>query len=136
MSLFDDHGPPGVADGTPRPLARTTDPDTSRDAAEAIHEREGGRGALRPGTQKAILLGVYGATGEALADFEAAARCDLYRAHVCYWHRVGDLVDDGYLVDTGQRRRNPDTGKDRRVLRITAEGRRALTRLTTPTTKE
>ncbi len=61
-----------------------------------------------------------------MADYEAADGCDLHRAGVCYWHRVGDLLAAGYLEDTGKVRVYPYSGKERRVLRITAAGRAAL----------
>jgi hypothetical protein len=109
------------------PPARSTDPDTSRAAAVAIVEAEG---VLRPGTQCARLLAVFAdAPDGGYADFEAAERAGLYRAHVCYWHRVGDLVRAGLIDDTGERRRNPDTNKERRVAAITAAGRAEAARL-------
>lgn len=100
--------------------ARRTDPDTSQEAAEAVLAREATFG---PRSHQARLLAVYQAADVPLADFEAAKVADLYRPGVCYWHRVGDLNAAGLLVDTGERRLNPDTGRRRRVLALTETGR-------------
>lgn len=104
-------------------LARITDPATSRQAATSIRDREGD--TIRPGTHRAAMLDAYVHAPAGLADHEAAQVAGLYRAHVCYWHRATDLLHLGYLEETGRTVVNPDTGRARRVLRITERGRAA-----------
>lgn len=124
-TLFDEHN-------QPTPLARATDPTTSHLAATHITQREGTPGTpIKPGTHKARMLNAY-AQGHPLADHEAAQHADLYRAHICYWHRATDLLTDGYITPTGETRTNPDTGKQRRVCIITPKGIDAHQQLTNP----
>ena len=101
-------------------LARITDPPTSHRAGRSIRDREGD--TIRPGTHRAAMLAAYAAAPDGLADHEAAQVAGLYRAHVCYWHRATDLLHLGSLEETGRTVVNPDTGRARRVLRITATG--------------
>jgi hypothetical protein len=101
-------------------LARLDDPPTSHRAAASVRDREGD--TIRPGTHRALMLGAYVHAADGLADHQAAQACGLYRAHVCYWHRATDLLHLGYLEETGRTVVNADTGRARRVLRITAAG--------------
>ena len=117
------------ANGEPTHLARRHDPETSHAAAKAIDAREGTGRRLNPTSQKAGLLDAFVTADRPLADFEAAKIAGLYRAHVNYWHRVGDLLADGLLDDTGDTLVNPDTGKARRVCVINEAGRSEHRRL-------
>ena len=119
---FEGFPPPGDS----KKLVRRTDPPTARRAAEDTAKREGC--VLIPGSHRARMLEAY-SSGKHMTDWEAAELCDLNRPGVCYWHRAGDLLAAGYLEDTGETRVNPDTGKARRVMVITASGSAALARL-------
>ena len=120
---FEGFPPPG---DPAKKLVRRTDPPTAKRAAEDTAAREGC--VLTPGSHRARILEAY-SNGQHMTDWEAAELCDLKRPGVCYWHRAGDLLAVGYLEDTGETRVNPDTGKARRVMVITASGIAALARL-------
>lgn len=117
---------PNLFDPDINPLARSTDPDTSHDAAKHIKQREHNSTGINPNSQCAALLAALHTLRRG-ADFQLAQHAThngrtLYRAHVCYWHRVTDLITHGYATDTGERIINPDTGKARRIVAITPKG--------------
>lgn len=95
--------------------ARTTDPDTSHEAARRISKP-------RAGTIRAKLLSQfaqsfpYGLTGELAATMAGYGPGD------GAWRRVSDLIRDALLEDTGQRV-DGWHGRPVRVLRITEAGR-------------
>lgn len=103
-----------VTDTDPAKLARTDGPETSKRAAKG----------LRTGSQKSLLLATYVGQTDGLTDEEAAVRAGLAdRRGCCWWHRCGDLRDDGLVMDTGQTRAG-SSGEERMVCVITEEGTR------------
>lgn len=92
------------------PLARTSDPATSHQAAASVR--------LRTGSQKWRLLEAFFAGGPAIAE-QAARRANLLRAG--YWKRVSELLADGLIYDTGETALST-AGEACRVYRITADG--------------
>jgi leucyl aminopeptidase (aminopeptidase T) len=108
LSIFDE----------PPPLARRTDPATSKAGARDV--------TMRAGSQCAQLLRAYAeadARGIGLTRYEAGQVTGLAARGACYWHRVGDLEREGLVADTGETRVMP-TGSAQAVVRITDEGRR------------
>lgn len=93
---------------------RTTDPDTSREAAPKFKN-------LRPVHFQ--LLGAFVRYGDLTAD-EAGEICGLIDNRSCYWKRVSELVSIGYLIDTGDRR-NGLAGKPQSVRALSGLGRDA-----------
>lgn len=93
---------------------RTTDPDTSRDAAPKFKN-------LRQVHFQ--LLGAFIRYGDLTAD-EAGEICGLVNNRSCYWKRVSELVSIGYLVDTGERR-NGLAGKPQSVRGLSRLGKDA-----------
>lgn len=78
-------------------FARTTDPDTSHEAARKLNTR----------TQKDMLMRAYHKAGEyGLTDEEAGVVARLYRTGSCHWHRSSDLAREGRIVNTPIRRMN------------------------------
>jgi hypothetical protein len=113
---------PRAADNGAREHARSTDPSTSKRAAQGRDKNS----TVGRGTQKHTLLDTYGLLGPMTADeaCEAAATTNgaqLLRA----WRRVYDLLNGGFLADTGDERPSRQ-GRAQRVLKITAKGDRAL----------
>lgn len=95
------------------PKARTTDPDTSHRAARQVRRKAG--------TAKMQLLAAHASRPDGLTDREAAELAGLdLRSE--YATRCSELRRAGLLRDTDERRPDPDTGTDRMVRRITAEG--------------
>jgi predicted HTH transcriptional regulator len=76
-------------------LARNTDPDTSKYAAESA--------ATRAKRHKRITLTAIIENGPSTSE-EIAAMTSL--THAQAWRRVSDLKNDGKIFDTGVRRRN------------------------------
>ena len=88
--------------------ARTNDPDTSHDAADAA------RGLAKH--HKAIIVDVL--VFEGLTSAEISERCGL-----TYWQvtrRVSDLKHDGAVIDSGERRLTPN-GRKACVWRLVAD---------------
>jgi len=90
--------------------ARRTDPDTSHDAAESV-----GNVTARQVAVLRLFLRDYNAAGmtdmELIEAYEVAARLDprLFpeQSHSGLRTRRSELVHNGFVVDTGQRRRLP-----------------------------
>ena len=99
---------PGLA---PWP-ARSTDPATSHRGAVDV--------VPRANSQRRRLLAVYWRTHEPLLDIEAASMASLGRRS-CYWKRVSELVDGGFLHVVGERL-DPGTGSMARECAITQKG--------------
>ena len=97
---------------------RSTDPETSRKAAESTQEQ------IKRGTQRHRLLYEY-AQAKDLTDEEAGMRSGLHMARACYWKRCGELRDLGLIRDVGYTRKS-FVGHDVMVCGITAEGVRTL----------
>ena len=77
--------------------ARTTDPDTSHEAAAKLSTL----------TQKNLLMRAYKKAGEkGLTDEEAGINAGLYRSGSCHWHRSTDLAAEGRILNTPLRRMN------------------------------
>lgn len=95
------------------PKARTTDPETSHRAARQVQRKSG--------TAKSKLLAAHLSRRDGLTDREAAELAGLdLRSE--YATRCSELVRAGLLIDTDDRRPDPDTGTDRMVRRITLLG--------------
>lgn len=97
----------------PRKHARTTDPDTSQAAARRLSDAR---------TQMRRLLAAY--------LYAGASTCEESAAYAGYQHeratkRVSDLLRDGFIEDTGERRRGT-SGRLQMICRITDKGRKAL----------
>lgn len=86
--------------------ARSGDPDTSKDAAKRKSDIKAMRNRL-------LSQFVYGAwlTAEEASDAAGYTPAD------GAWKRVSDLLGDGLLVDTGERRKGR-SGRAQRVLRL------------------
>ena len=94
--------------------ARSTDPDTSHEAAEGSQGREDlGVTVLRALEE----TGPDGMT----SDEVAMALGILDQPYLCWWRRITDLIDNGMAADTGNRRPGL-SGRRQRVVAITAKG--------------
>lgn len=85
---LDDLGPP---------RARTSDPDTSHEAARYTEPRAN--------TNRALALRVLREHPDGLTDFELAELTGLQQTSI--GKRRGELRDGGFVRDTGRRRRAP-----------------------------
>ena len=100
------------------PLFRSSDPATSRKAAEQV--------APRAGSQMARLLAHYGAAVLGLTDDQAGQKvAENSGAIAGYWKRCADLRRLGYIIDTGTTR-DSNQGCQAMVCAITAKGQEAL----------
>jgi len=100
------------------PLFRSTDPATSRKAAEQV--------APRRGSQMARLLTQYGSAVLGLTDDQAGQRVAENSGVIPgYWKRCADLRRLGYIIDTGTTRVT-NSGSMGMVCAITAKGQEAL----------
>lgn len=107
LDIFD-----AIADAERR-LARGKDPATSKKGARDVRPRLGG--------QMALLLAAFVEHGP-MTSFEAGERTGLAaKPGCCYWHRVSDLADRGYVERTGVERVMP-TGSAQAEYRVTAAG--------------
>ena len=100
------------------PLFRSSDPATSRKAAEQV--------APRRGSQMARLLACYGQAVLGLTDDQAGQKvAEISSIIPGYWKRCADLRRLGYIIDTGATRPT-NSGSLGMVCAITAKGQEAL----------
>ena len=100
------------------PLFRSSDPSTSRKAAEQV--------APRRGSQMARLLACYGSAVLGLTDDQAGQKVAENSGVIPgYWKRCADLRRLGYIIDTGATR-DSNQGCAAMVCAITAKGQEAL----------
>jgi len=97
---------------TPEKLHRTEDPWTSRAAARQ----------LKANTMRRYLLLAFAVIPRTAEEAAGAAG---YTPADGAWKRVSDLLNLGLIEDTGETR-TASSGRQQRVLRITAKGREAL----------
>ena len=105
-------------------LARSSDPQTSKDAAKAMR--------IRSASQKAALLREYADPAifnAGLTDEEAGRLSGLDRQGAGYWKRCSELRKAGYIVKTGDVRQG-STGMAQDVCVITQAGLAALSQAT------
>lgn len=80
---------------------------------------------VRAGSQRWELLRQYvehgPLTNEQAGDLSGLSE----KKGCCYWKRCGELLDYGYLEDTGEERRS-QAGEMQRVCRATAKGRQTI----------
>ena len=120
---YDHPGELDEDDDGAREHARTTDPSTSQRAAKG----HGANATVRRGSQKHKLLIVFKVEGPLTADEACETAASEHGAKMLRaWRRVSDLINGGFLEDTG-RERNSRVGRPQRVLRITNRGEAALT---------
>jgi hypothetical protein len=98
--------------------ARSTDPDTSHEAAAASP-------GLRAADRRKVLL-IHASYPMGLTDFELAALAA--RQQTSFGKRRGELRDAGYIVDSSLRRPAP-SGASAIVWQITEAGRALARRL-------
>lgn len=98
----------------PAPVAppRHGDPVTSHQAYKR----------LKPEAQQAVMLRGYYRLGDDGGTADEALEASGGYAGRAYWHRSTDLRDGGFIEDTDDVRRNPDTGMPNQVRVITARG--------------
>lgn len=94
---------------------RTTDPDTSRQAA---YDQQNNSRANR---RKALRFYYESDREDGWAAFEFEAAVPEGYAGSCYWKRLSELRDMGYIAEVG-RRTNPATKQPQIVNRITGLG--------------
>lgn len=99
-------------------------PSTSATAAERVRRREGGDIAtFTAKSQKAKLLHAYAGhtdpRGMHAGEARVAAGLSL---RSCFWKRVSELAQVGYIEPTGEERMDRDSGSDRIVYRVTGAG--------------
>ena len=100
------------------PLFRSSDPTTSRKAAEQV--------APRRGSQMARLLACYGQAVLGLTDDQAGQKVAENSGVIPgYWKRCADLRRLGYIIDTGATR-DSNQGCAAMVCAITTKGQEAL----------
>ncbi len=104
----------------PEPLARRTDPATSRKAAD--------RTPIRATSQNARLLAIYAVVDNATDDEAAQAAGLLTKPGCCWWHRCSDLRKLCMIEPDGTRI-SKLTGEERMTCRITPQGRQLAQQL-------
>ena len=104
----------------PLPMVRNTDPVTSHKAAKSA--------LPRTSSQEIRLLSAYRSHRDMTADEAGVATGLSEKAGCCYWHRVSDLIKEGYIEPTGETR-PARSGEQQRVNRITQSGRDLLQKL-------
>ena len=99
------------------PAVRSTDPDTSREAAVRTPGRN---------SQLVLLLRCYYVHTEGLTNEEAGDRSGLSsNVTTCYWKRCSELAKLGYTAPTGEKRPSR-AGRMQRVHAITEAGEKFL----------
>lgn len=97
----------------PKTMARSDDPVTSKLAAMRVSKRSP--------SQQVLLLQMFG-DGRELTDEEAGDLSGLSKKpKCCYWKRLSELRQGGYIEDTG-RTKASSVDEQQRVCRITAKG--------------
>lgn len=97
----------------PKTMARAADPATSKLAALSVSKRS-------PSQQVILLLAYRDAE---LIDEEAGDATNLSKKpKCCYWKRLSELRQAGYIEDTG-RLKLSSVGEKQRICRVTAKGR-------------
>lgn len=95
---------------------RTTDPETSHIAVKNVRKRAG--------SQQWQVLGAYVQHVELTADEVGVITGLANKVGCCYWHRVSELIKQG-LVEPTDEKRIARSGELQRVNRITDKGRAA-----------
>jgi len=121
-----------MTDQTPNPItqleffgARSTDPETSQAAGEAVR--------VRAGTQQAKLLAAFAAATVGLTDEQAGMISGLSALPgCCYWKRCSELRALGLIEVIEGQTRESRAGQKQRVSRITERGRALNVRLRAP----
>ena len=111
--------------------ARRTDPATSHEPPRKLTSKNacGKLAATFYRCARAdVNLGLVGTDKEGATADDAVAEAGLGHLR-CPWKRVSDLKYAGIVEPTGHVYRNPDTGMDQEMLRITAHGRAEVERL-------
>ena len=97
----------------PKTMARHADPNTSHQAALTVSKRA-------PSQQVQLLQTFDG--GRELTDEESGDLSGLSKKpKCCYWKRLSELRQGGYIEDTG-RTKASSVGEQQRVCRITCKG--------------
>jgi len=105
--------PVSLPEPDPKTMARSTDPVTSKQAALQVSKRAP--------SQQVQLLQTF-ANGVELTDEESGDLTGLSKKpKCCYWKRLSELRQGGYIEDTG-RTKASSVGEQQRVCRITAKG--------------
>jgi hypothetical protein len=103
------------------PSFRATDPGTSERAAK--------NASVRSGSQRHIILKVYGDYPFGLTDEEAGDISGLSENRkCCYWKRCSELRQMGFITPTGQHRKS-SANENQMVCVITSYGRMKLTEI-------
>jgi len=89
---------------------RQTDAEGSRKAGIETAQAHGSTATVRKGSQKFKLLMDAKDFPAPAIDRERAVRAGL-PARSCWWHRIGDLEDAGYLMVADEDGYDPETGK-------------------------
>lgn len=112
--------------------ARSTDPETSRDAGDSLTRREGPLPRITQNSQRHKLLHAYQLCGELapISDAEAALIAGVPQRS-CWWKRCSELRQAGFIAPDGHRL-DADTEAVVRVCRITDAGMVELHRLGRP----
>ena len=96
-------------------MHRRTDPPTSEAGAKVV--------LLRAGTQRHRLLTAYADGSELTAD--EAMRKSGVSERSCYWKRISELREGGFIETTGEERA-AESGAVQMVCRITVKGQDAI----------
>lgn len=111
--VFAKEGLVALPEPEPITMARSSDPATSKQAALTVSKRSP--------SQQILLLQVFG-DGRELSDEEAGDISGLSKKpKCCYWKRLSELRQGGYIEDTG-RTKASSVDEQQRICRITAKG--------------
>lgn len=101
----------------PKTMARASDPVTSKQAALTVSKRSP--------SQQIVLLKTF-ANDIELTDEESGDLSGLSKKpKCCYWKRLSELRQGGYIEDTGKTKAS-SVGEQQRICRITAKGKEFL----------
>ena len=109
--------------GRDHPLARNTDPATSRLADTALRQREGRANEIRANTKRHLALECFILDGDLIPEdvVETTGEPGI-------WKRVSDLKRDGFIETTG-RTRTSRQGRQAEIYTVTESGRAAYAAL-------